>query len=496
MTTRTTRSVRPADTAVDTRRWFALVVILIATFMAILDTFIVNVAIPSIQHGLQMSFGEIQLVIAGYTLAYAVGLITGGRLGDIYGRKRLFVVGMLGFTLFSLICGLAPSGILLIIARIAQGLAAALMIPQVLALIQVNFRERERGIAFGFYGATVGLASIAGQILGGFLITSNAFGLGWRNVFLVNVPIGILAVLAAIPLIRESRVDGARSLDLGGVGILSVALFLLTYPLVEGRDAGWPLWAFLCLILTLPVFAGFVFYEHRLSRKQGSPLLPLSLFKDRTFDLGMIAALVFYSGNAALFFILALYLQMGLGFSALAAGLTFMPLGIGFALTSLIAPRLVPHLGGTWILRSGAIVMFLGELSTLWAVLQTGFHIREVELVLPLLVVGLGEGIVAAPLINTILAGIQAQNVGVASGVLTTTTQVANALGVAFIGIIFFGVLRPGAQPALSYGQAFEASTWAIAALALLTLLFVSLLPSAKKPRATQESQSGEATQG
>lgn len=479
------KHMQAQETIPDPRRWLALIVILAATFMAILDTFVVNVAVPSIQRNLHATFAQVELVIAGYTLVYAVMMITGGRLGDLYGRKRLFQVGMLSFTVLSLFCGLAPNINTLIVLRILQGFSAALMTPQVVALIQVNFAAKERGVALGFYGATVGIASITGQIVGGLLITSDVFGLGWRSVFLVNVPIGILTLIATFLLIGETQQDKEHHLDLVGVAILTAGLFLLTYPLIEGHGAGWPLWTFVCLLCSVPVLIAFVFYEARLAKSRGVPLVPLELFKQRSFSLGVLTALTYYSENGALFFILALYLQFGIGYSPLSAGLTFLPLGLGFFATSLIAPRFVPRLG-PWVLRYGTIIMGIGEIWTILAVQQAGLTANGFQLALPLLIVGFGEGIIAAPLMNVVLAGIQARNVGAASGLLTTTIQISQALGIAVIGLVFFEVLGasvPGHPLAAghSYGQAFIVALYAIVILAVATLLITSLLPATKK---------------
>lgn len=471
----------------DPRRWWALVVTLTATFMAILDTFVVNVAIPSIQRNLQSTFAQVELVIAGYTLVYAVLMVTGGRLGDIFTRKRMFQLGMLGFTLTSLLCGIAPNTNVLIAVRVLQGMAAAMMTPQVVALIQLTFTERERGVALGFYGATVGIASITGQIVGGLLITSDVFGLGWRSVFLVNILIGILALIATVPLLPDLTTDRSHRLDLGGVGILTLGLGLLVYPLVEGHDVGWPLWTFVCMILAVPVLVFFVWYEYHLMKSGGSPLVPLVLFQHKSFNLGILTALAYYSGNGALFFTLALYLQLGLGFTPLAAGLTFLPIGIGFFLSSLLAPRAVPFLGA-WVLRLGAIIMGLGEIWTLLALQQVGLIATAANLLLPLFVVGFGEGVIAAPLMNVVLAGVGKENTGAASGILTTMIQISQAMGVAVVGVVFFSVLGtvvPAhvAQAAHAYGQAFVAALVSITILALATLVCCSLLPSPKKTR-------------
>jgi hypothetical protein len=262
-------------------------------------------------------------------------------------------------------------------------------------------------------------------------------------------------------------------------------LFLLTYPLVEGRDAGWAAWTFICMILAIPVLMLFGLYEYRLTKTGGEPLLPLSLFKERSFDLGMITVLVLYSGNVALFFVIALYLQIGLGFSALAAGLTFVPISLSFALSALVSPRLVPWLGA-WVVRGGAIIMLVGEVWTLLTVQQAGMIVQGQQLLLPFLVMGIGQGTVLAPLIPMILSGIQTQYAGAASGVLTTTMQIAGALGIAVIGIIFFGFLGKAspAQPlqlAHTYGHAFVASLVAIIVLAAVTLICILLLSSAER---------------
>jgi len=242
----------------DPSRWLMLAIVLAATLIAVLDTFIVNVAIPSIEHELHASFAQIQLIVAGYTLSYAVLLVTGGRLGDLYGRKRLFLLGVGGFTVCSALCGFAPNTVLLIIFRVLQGGAAALMYPQVLSFIQVTFEPTERPRAFGYYTAVNGLGSILGQVLGGFLLAANLFHLGWRSIFLVNVPIGLFALLAAFPLLRESRRAEAGNRDAGGVVLLICSLFLLVFPLVEGGNAGWPLWAVICLVLAVPFFSLFL----------------------------------------------------------------------------------------------------------------------------------------------------------------------------------------------------------------------------------------------
>jgi EmrB/QacA subfamily drug resistance transporter len=425
---------------VDRRRWLALAVVVSAAFMAVFDQFVVNVAIPTMQRDLHASFAQIQFVIAGYALAYAVTLITGGRLGDIYGRKRLFMLGMAGFTLASALCGLAPGPELLVGARLVQGIGAALMSPQVLSIIQVTFPPNERGSALSVYGAAVGIASLAGQALGGFLIRADLFGLSWRVVFLVNIPIGIAALIAAKPLVHETRSPTALKLDLGGVAIITGGLFLLTFPLVEGRDAGWPLWAWLCLIASVPVIAGFVRFERWKTARDGAPLVVLSLFRERSFDAGLLVAFFFGAANPAMFFTLALYLQIGLHFSPLAAGLTFAPAPVGFFLAATLSGRLVRRLGSHLV--QFAILMK----AVAWTVIgiiahRNGVSLHGAQLLPFMFIEGAGAGWTNPPLIGLSLAGVQNRDAGSAAGVLTTVQQIAGAMGVAIIGVIFFGAL-------------------------------------------------------
>lgn len=472
-----TRAGSSVETAqpLDPRRWLALVVTLAATFLAVLDFFIVNISIPSIQQNLHASFAQIQLVVAGYGLAYATLMITGGRLGDIYGRKRMFMLGMAGFTLASAVCGISPVPTILIVARVAQGAMAALMIPQVISIIQVTFPPQERATAFGLYGTAIGVAAVAGQIIGGLLIQLNLFGLDWRPVFLVNLPIGVLALILAEPLIRESRAPDASRLDIEGVALISLGLLLLVYPLVEGREAGWPLWAWAMLIAAVPVLAGFIRYERWRTLHRGSPLLDLRLFRVRAFSIGLLVALTFFSGQASFFLTLTLFLQEGLRLSPLVAGLVFVPFAVGFIGASLLAARLVVRLGNR-VLNLGALGMAAGLLMFITLVHADSVALPAVALAPALLVYGSGQGLVTAPLFTAVLRGVPLEFAGAASGVLTTTQQLASSLGVALIGIIFFGLLGGDPAPA-RYAVALPVAFVINIALALLTCLLVALLP-------------------
>jgi EmrB/QacA subfamily drug resistance transporter len=429
----------------DPRRWVALAVVLTAGFMQLVDISIVNVAIPSIQRDLDATYSQIQWVLAGYQLAFAIMLITGGRLGDIYGRKRLFMIGMAGFTLASAFCGLAQSPSMLIGSRVLQGLFGAIMFPQILSVIQVTFPPKERATAFGLFGATIGLATITGPLVGGLLIEANLAGLEWRPIFLVNVPIGIAALAAATRFLAESKAPRALRLDPVGVAIVTAGLLLLVFPLVQGRDLDWPLWTFLSMAAAVPVLAGFAVYERRKKARDGSPLVDPDLFRQPSFVPGLALAGIFFMGIPAFFLMFALWLQIGLGFSALHAGVTGVPFAVGSALASAASVRLVPTLGRR-ILSVGSLLLVAGMGALIWTVDRYGGAVHSWQLLPALLVCGLGLGCVIAPLVNVILAGIRGQDAGAASGVLSTVQQVGGAVGVALIGVIFFGLL--GSQAA------------------------------------------------
>ena len=434
-----------APGSADPRRWVALAVVLIAGFMQLVDISIVNVAIPSIQRDLDATYADIQWVLAGYQLAFAVMLITGGRLGDIFGRKRLFMIGMAGFTLASALCGLAQTPDMLIASRILQGLFGAIMFPQVLSIIQVTFPPQERATAFGLFGATIGLATITGPLVGGLLIQADLFGLEWRPIFLVNLPIGIAALAVAARFLVESKAPRALRLDPVGVVVVTAGLLLLVYPLVQGRDLGWPPWTFLSMAASVPVLAGFAVYERYKKALDGSPLVDMDLFRQRSFVPGLLLAGIFFMGIPAFFLTFSLWLQIGLGFSALHAGLTGAPFAVGSALASAASVRLVPILGRR-ILSAGSLLLVAGMVALMWTVDRYGGAVTSWQLLPALLLCGLGLGSVIAPLVNVVLAGIRAQDAGSASGVLTTVQQIGGAVGVALIGVVFFGLL--GSQAA------------------------------------------------
>src|SRR5919197_2380191 len=349
----------PALPAPRDRRWLVLPVIFSATFMGILDVFIVNVTAPSLRHDLGASPAAVQWVVDGYALAFATALITGGRLGDVIGRRRAFRLGVGAFTVASALCGAAPSPTALVLARVAQGLACALMWPQVLSIIQVLFAAEERRRCFAIMGGVQGAASVCGQIVGGALIDLDLLGLGWRAVFLINLPVGIAAVIAAGRLVPESHAQEVRRLDLGGVALGSFVLLLVVTPIVEGRAAGWPWWVPAALAAALPLGAAWVAFERRVTARGGAPLVDLSLFALRGYRLGLALALVFYTGLTCVFFLLALYLQDGMGLSPFGSGLAFTPLAVLFVGATLIAPRLFARVGER-LIAAGAGIMAVG----------------------------------------------------------------------------------------------------------------------------------------
>jgi EmrB/QacA subfamily drug resistance transporter len=428
------------------RRWMALIVLLLAAVLDLVDVTIVNVAVPTIQRDLGASYEAIQWVLAGYTLAFALGLITGGRLGDILGRKRVFLAGVAGFALGSALCGLSPSPGMLVASRVLQGAMAAVMIPQVVSIIQANFPLGERGAAFGAYGAVAGLASAAGPLIGGLLIRADLFDLGWRPIFLVNVPVALLALVAAALVVRESKSEHPLRLDLGGVAIVTVGLLLLVYPLVVGRDLGWPAWTFASMAASAPVLAAFALWERHKAVKDGSPLVPPGLFGERAFVAGLLVNLIFFLGVGSFFLVLALHLQVGLGFTPLQAGLTILPFSLGGVVASGISVQLAPKVG-RWVLAAGALLMAAGVVGLILAFSLYGTGTGTWEMLPALLVAGFGMGLILPPLADVILAGVPSDDAGAASGVLSSTNQLGNAVGVAIVGVIFFGLLASQASP-------------------------------------------------
>lgn len=430
-----------------------LAIVLTAVFVQLLDVSIVNVAVPSIQRDIGASFASIQLVIAGYQLAFACLLITGARLGDIYGRKKLFMIGMVTFTAASALCGLAPNATTLVLSRILQGLGSGLMFPQVLAVIQVAIPPKDRGKAFGIFGATIGIATILGPLLGGILITANLFGTDWRMIFLVNIPVGVLAVVAAFVELPDSKAPDAVKLDLPGALLVGAGLFLLVYPLTEGREKGWPLYLYVMLAASVPLLVAFVALQRRKTRQDSGPLLLMTLFSNKSFRGGLVLSLVFFAGIPAFFFTFSLYLQVGLGYSPLRSGLTTLPFAFGSAIASARSDGIAKRIGRD-VLAVGAGLLALSMVGLIAVLHASGTDLHAYNVGPVLFVSGLGLGCFIAPLTNLVLAGISGREAGSASGVLSTTQQIGGAIGVALIGLVLFGLLGTHAAASAKDQQA------------------------------------------
>jgi EmrB/QacA subfamily drug resistance transporter len=423
-------------------RTIALLVVLLAFFMDILDTTIGNVAIPSIQAGLGASYSAVQWIVAGYALAFALFLITGGRLGDIYGYRTLFIAGMAGFTLASLLCGLAASTAMLVAARLLQGFMAAMMVPQILAIIQIMFTstEERQGVT-AFYGALAGIATVLGPIAGALLISGNLWGTGWRAIFLVNLPVGVAAIVLAWIFLPNAKSPHPLKLDLVGVALILAAMLMLMYPLIQGRELDWPLWAFVSIAASFPAFAVFAWSQVAKQRRDGSPLVVPHLFTTRSFVAGTLLSGTFFAVVVGYFLVFMLFLQIGLGYSVLKAGLTGIPFSLGVSLAAgASGPILVPRFGRN-IISAGPVVMAAGFALMIATIVHFGAAVTPWELLPSQLLAGLGMGFLVASVYPFILAEVPLEDAGSASGVIGAVGQIGGAMGVAVIGVIFFGLL-------------------------------------------------------
>jgi EmrB/QacA subfamily drug resistance transporter len=467
--------------AADGPPWLGLSVLLLAGFVTIFDLFVVNVAIPSMQADLGASFAQIGFIVAGYELAFGVLLITGGRMGDLFGRRRLFVIGMAGFTLASALCGLAPSANFLIGARVLQGLAAALLFPQVYASIRVNFDGNDSRRAFGLLGMTLGLAAIAGQVLGGWLVYANLFDLGWRSIFLINVPIGLFAIAAA-RYIPESRAPQRSALDWPGVVLVSAGLTLLLVPLIEGPGQGWPAWSLWALAAAVVLLTAFYRQQERRRVSGLLPLVDMHLLGQRRFALGALLVLLVYSTSSSFFLCFALLVQSGLGLDPFVAGSIFAPCSVGFVVASLAAPRLVAR-WGTSAIVAGALVYAISIGLLIAQVQVAGSGLEPTRLIPVLIVVGAGQGLIMTPLLNLVLGFVEEAQAGMASGVISTVQQVGAALGVAVVGILFGTALAAGGAVAQAgqYASAFVSGMLYNLGAALLVSVLLLMLSRAQR---------------
>lgn len=417
--------------------WFMLPVLLTVIFMAQFDLYVVNVAVPSLQHNLHASQATLELIVAGYAFTYASGLVTAGKLGDLFGHHKIFLIGIIAFAFTSLLCGIAMSPEQLIAARLLQGLTGAAMVPQVLAMITINFPANERPRALSWFGAITGLGAVAGQVLGGLLLEMNLFGLGWRIIFLVNVPIGLATAAFGLLVLPASKAALRPKID--PIGALSIAcsLALVLVPLVLGRTAGWPAWTWISMIGSIPVMAGAFLWERALAKRGGQPLLDLTLFSNRSFTRGLIVNIGVYTAFFGFMFTLTLVLQLGLKLAPLQAGLTFCPLGVAFALCAITSQRITRKYGARMI-TVGTVIAGIGVLALLLDLQFSGATTTALKLIPPMVLIGAGNGLAIPALVGSVLSGVRPEQAGSASGVLTTAQQFASAIGVAVLGAIFF----------------------------------------------------------
>jgi EmrB/QacA subfamily drug resistance transporter len=445
MSTPTLSAQENSATFTSKKRTIALVVVALAFVMDLLDSTIVNIAIPSIKLNLLASFSAIQWVVAGYALSFALLLVTGGRMGDVYGYKKIFMIGIGGFTLASLLSGVSQDPGMLIGARLLQGSMAALMVPQVMSLIQVMYKPSERGAINGLFGGLGGLSASLGPVVGGLLIKANIFNLDWRPIFLINIPIGLFALFAASKYLPDGKSSHPLKLDITGTFIIIIAMLLLIYPLIQGRELGWPSWTYLMIALSIPAFGVFAWWQKRKDRLDGSPLVLPSLFKNRSFSVGMVINLVFEMAMIGFFLTFGLMLQIGLGYSAVHAAITGIPLAIGIAFTMAVLGQTVVPKMGRYALSLGTLVMALGLIITAVLARHYGLGLHSWQLIPSLVLVGVGMGLTFGSLFAAVLNGVDPRHAGSASGTLNAVQQVGGAIGVALIGLVFFGQLNHAA---------------------------------------------------
>jgi EmrB/QacA subfamily drug resistance transporter len=453
------------------RRWLILAVVLVVEIMDLLDGTIVNVAAPTIRTDLGASTTSLQWIVGGYALALAVGLVIGGRLGDLYGRRRLFTIGIVLFTISSLLSGLAPSTEVLIAFRLLQGLAAALMIPQGFGILHSAFSTEDLNKAFGIFGPIIGLSAVFGPIVGGALVDADLFGTGWRLVFLINLPLGILALIGSIRILPESKTTGATRMDWLGAVLVAAAAGLLVFPLMQGREADWAPWTFIMMASSVVVLGLFTWQQRRRVEAGRDPLVTMGLFAKRAFSGGMGVIMLFFGAFGGLMLALTLFLQLGLGYSASHAGLSLGPVCLGLAIGAGLAGAVLTPRFGRHVLHAGFALLVAGVLGT-YAVLDAQqLSVTALQLAGPLLVAGIGVGFVAGSLFGFVLAAVGDDEVGSASGILNALQQLASAIGIAVLGTVFFGALpKPGHVAGLEH-VALLVSAIAVAGMALVFLL-------------------------
>jgi EmrB/QacA subfamily drug resistance transporter len=442
-TTLANPSPSPASIGVR-QRWLGLLVVLAATLMNLLDSSVVGVAAPAIREDLGGSYSNLQWIAAGYTLALAVGLLTGARLGDMYGRKAMLTVGIVGFVALSVGCALAWSPETLILARVLQGLFGALMVPQTFGLIRDLFPPAEIGKAFMVFGPAIGLSTVLGPIVAGLLVDGDLFGTGWRMIFLINVPLGAFALIVGWKTLPKVAPSAARTrLDVVGMLLAGVGTFMLVHPLVQGRELGWPTWTLVECAASLPVLGAFAVYQVRRAAAGKVPLVELGVFKHRSYASGVGFVMVFFGAIVGISMAIGLFLQMGLGYSPTKASVTMGAWAVGAFVGSGLSGAVMGKLGRR-ILHIGLAVMAAGMTGLYLVFDHSGAGLGAGDLIAPLAVFGFGMGMIFVPVFDIIMGEVEDHEVGSASGALESCQQLGASLGIAILGTVFFGVI--GAQ--------------------------------------------------
>lgn len=464
-----------SDTKPDVLSGAGLFVLLVGAFLPVLSFFIVNVALPAIGTDLHASAAGLQLVVGCYGITNAALVVVGGRLGDGFGRRRLFVAGLAGFTVASLLCGLAPSLGFLLAGRAAQGALAALMTPQVLATITATRTGEDRARAIGMFGAAAGVAAAIGQVLGGWLVSADLFGLGWRATFLVAVPLGLLALGLVHRTVPETRAEHRLPVDAAGAGLLALTLVVLLLPLSEGRPLHWPLWVWTLLAVTVPIGMGLGIHQSRSERLGRTPLVPPSVLRLREMRIGMAVALVFFTGFGGFMFVFAIATQTGAGMTPLKGGLALAPFALAFLVVSVTGPRLQRRWGAGIIARGWVLIVVGYALLAAVAHFEWA-HLTPVDLAAPMVVTGFGNGLVMLPLMGVVLSQVPVHQAGLASGLLITAQQTCLALGAATVGTLYLTL----AGTSLGAGGGLVAICALLSAVALAVVpLSLRLRPSA-----------------
>ncbi|MFJ4715522.1 MFS transporter [Streptomyces sp. NPDC088785] len=476
-------SPAPDGTARPQRwRWLILAVMIVAELMDLLDASIVNVAGPALEESLGASSVGLQWVIGGYALTLGAGLVLGGRLGDRYGRRRMFLTGLAAFTLCSLLCATAPDISSLIVFRLMQGAAGAVLLPQGLGLLRENFSGPELTRVFAIFGPVLGLGGIIGPVLGGFLIEGDFFGLGWRSVFLINLPIGLTALAVAAVFVPRKPGDRAVRVDLPGAALVALACALLVLPLNQGQENGWPLWTWLCLAASAIGFALFAVQQRRTAAAGREPLVTPGLLRKPAFTVGLGGIALFFGGLVGTQLVLTLFLQIGRHFTAADAGLGNLPLAIGTAIGGAVSGAFLADRIGRKVLQIGPLIQLAGA-AVLWTELDgldsASFSIWDIA---PgITVAGVGAGMVIAALFGFVLAAVDDDEIGSASGVLSAVQAVGGSLGVAVFGSVFFARAETGA-----FAGGFQRALIVQACLLVAFLAITFLLPGRARPEDEQ----------